>query len=76
MALVLCPYVTVLMNGWGQSVTYHVCTVQSFLTSHVSVMAAILELVVMTHVEDMENVWTITVSAVLRMDGGVSCLLQ
>ena len=76
MALVLCLYVTVLMTGWGQSVTYHVCTVQNFLTSHVTVMAATLELDVMTHVEDMENVWTINVSAVLRMGGGVSCLLQ
>ena len=70
--LELCPSVTVLMTGWVPSVIYHVCMVQSYQTCHVIVMAASREPDVMTHVEDMEIVWTVNVSADLWKDFGVS----
>ena len=63
MVPVLCPSVTVSPTGWVPNVIYHVSMVRSYQTCHVTVMAATREPDVMTHVEDMENVWTINVSA-------------
>ena len=73
MVPVLCPSVTVLMTGWAPSVIYHVCMVRSYRTCHATVMAASREPDVMTHVEDMEIVWAVNVSAGLWKDFGVSC---
>ena len=71
MVPVLCPSVIVSTTGWVPNVIYHVCMVRSYQTCHVTVMAATREPDVMTHVEDMEIVWTINVSADQRMGFGV-----
>ena len=76
MVPVLCPSAIVSTIGWVQNVIYHVCMVRSYQTCHVTVVAATREPDVMTHVEDMEIVWTINVSADQWTDGGVSSLLS